>query len=72
MPNMPLLGKLLSDEEELKKKGLIVGGLLGEGSYAKVRETKQAFLLSHVVRKHCARSQQKGFAESAVYKNALH
>jgi hypothetical protein len=26
----------LSDEEELKKRGYIVGALLGEGSYAKV------------------------------------
>jgi len=26
-----------SDEEELRKRGYSVGGLLGEGSYAKVR-----------------------------------
>lgn len=29
---------VLSDEDELKKRGYIVGALLGEGSYAKVRK----------------------------------
>jgi len=28
-----------SDEDELKRRGYVIGGVLGEGSYAKVRPT---------------------------------
>ena len=31
---------MLSDEDELKKRGYVVGAILGEGSYAKVKEAE--------------------------------
>ncbi|XP_002738751.1 testis-specific serine/threonine-protein kinase 2-like [Saccoglossus kowalevskii] len=71
--------KTLTDEESLKKKGYIVGPVLGEGSYAKVKsayseQKKERVAIKIINRKKAPRDFQKKFLprELEIVKDISH